>query len=953
MPSGLPADINRLPVVEVIETRDATMAFDSKIVNGIVEQGQQYMRAVKRAGLGIAYTGFGGLGQGLDDYNGTLYGVSGDVLNEFGSSSGFNLTQVTANGGFGARDGAAMVGFLGSLYVIGGNNASGLLNDAWVSVTGTTWGQATNIPSALANRTGAKAIVLNNVLYIMGGSDNAGTYYNDVWSTSDGLTWTQILANAPWGKRADFELLVYGGNIYLAGGQGVSGSIASGLWHDVWTTSNGTSWSVQNTACPWIGRRRFGFYMTGATMNVLGGALATTFATAVTDQWQSSDFGVTWSRVSTNAFNVGACPMLPFTIVTSIGTDVAYGRSMTVTNGAGGSGAAAYGYAYGDDDVYDDEWCQDHDINTVTFTSVGSGYTTACTFVDPNNGASIPVTGYGFLDGTSVSGGRGGEVVYGNGQYYYFTTYINGSQANEVWSSPDGMTWTRLTSTPGYASRSMQVFSYGNIWIIGGYSSSSSTYYNDVWEISSGSGQFPLSPTVPGEFYYFNQTSQSLTTPLLVLASPHQAYTFNAALGTLFRISNANYPAVIVPGLVYLDTTFYVMDPEGRIWGSALNDPTTWTALNEIAIQNEPNAGVGIAKLSTYLVAFGQWTVQFFYDAANQTPSSPLSANISLQYQVGCVNGRTIIEAQGTVLWVGQTVKEGTKVYMFQGYQPQIISTPFIDRILANDTMANVTAYITQIYGHPCYVLTLYQSGVTLVYDMFSAFWTTWTSLSQTQAAVNLTSVTVTGVSSTSFALLTISTAPNQHGLSDGDPAQITGLPVAQYNGIFNITLIDQFTFSILVSSNQGSYTGAGQVTRYSTGVFLPVTAHENGGNNTYYLQDPSNGLIYSFNYSTGGDFGNPIDFSIVTGRWDGGTMYKKTIIRATIVGDMTSSTCLIRNTKTDYQSWSTYRPVNMQAEWAFVGMLGQYSRIAYQIRHTAFTPQRFESIEHEFEIGV
>lgn len=958
MPDVLDVDARRLQVVERIESRDATMAFDSKIVNGLVEQGQDRMRAIKRAGLTVSFTGFAGKGQGLDDYNGTLFGISGDVLNQFGASTGLVLNKVTPNGGFGVRDGAAAAGFLGALYIIGGVNNGVLSGDAWKSVTGTSWGQVTTVPAALVNRAFAKAVVLNNMLYVMGGQDATGTtYFNDVWSTSDGATWTQILANAPWTPRADFEVLVYGGQIYLAGGQGMSspnGTPDTGLAHDVWATNNGTTWTLKNAAAPWLGRRRFGFFMSNATMNVLGGVLFngsnTTFANATADQWQSTDFGVTWTRSSTNAFAVGGSPMLSVAVVTSIGQDIAYGRALTVVNGAGGSGATAYGFAYGDEELYDDEWVQDHDINTVTFTNVGSGYTTACTFSDPTNDGSIAVAGYGLLDGTTVSGGRAGEVVFSNGQYYYFTTYINGALSNEIWTSTDGATWKLQTSTPGYATRSMEVFVFGNIWIIGG--ANGTTYFNDVWTINSASGQFALNPTVANEFYYFNQTSTSLVTPLLVFASPHQGYTFNSALGVLTRITNANYPTVIVPGLVYLDTTFYVMDPEGRIWGSALNDPSTWTALNEIAIQNEPNGGVGIAKLGQYLVGFGQWTVQFFYDAANAPPGSPLSENQTLQYQVGCVNGRTIVEAQSTIVWVGQTVKEGTKVYQFQGYAPQIISTPFIDRVLANDTMQNVTAYITQMFGHPCYILTLYQSGVTLVYDMSTQFWSVWTSLSLNNQPTNLASVTITGVSNNNFALLTVSTAPNQHGLQDGDPAQITGLPSSVYNGIFNVTVISPTSFSYVVSKPDGNPVGSGQVARYVSSVFLPVTAHELP-NNIYYLQDPSNGNVYSVNYTTGGDFGNPIDFSIVTGRWDGGTMYVKTVIRVSLIGDMTSSLAYIRNTKTDYQTWSAYRPVNMQAQWAFISSLGQCSRLAYQIRHTAFTPQRFEALEHDIEIGV
>lgn len=947
---------HRLPVVDIIESRDATMAFDSKVVNGLVEQGQTAYRAIKRAGMSAAFQGVIGLGQGITDYNGQLYGVSGDFLNQYQAGSA-GLTLVTSNGGFPARDGAAGVGFLGQLWIIGGDNAGTLTNDAWVSVTGAAWAQNTTVPTGVTNRTGAKAIVLNNVLYIMGGQNASGGFLNDVWSTPDGANWTQITPSAAWSGRADFELLVFGGQIYLSGGKGQSsanGDPSNGLWHDVWTTSNGTAWVLQNPACPWIGRRRFGFFMTGAVMNVLGGFVSSgtnqIFANAVTDQWQSSDNGVTWTRISTNAFGVAGCPMLPWTVVTSVGQLAQYGRALTTVPGAGGSGAICQTYASGDDDLSDQEWCEDHVFFTVTFTTVGSGYTTACGFTDPGDGGSIPVTGYGFLDGTAVSGGRGGEVVFANGIYYYLTTYINGAQKDEIWTSTNGTAWTLLTSTPGYATRSMQAFVYGNIWIIGG-STGGVTFYNDVWTITASSGSFALTPTVANEFYYFNQTSLGLTTPLLVFTSPHQGYTFNAALGTLTQITDPDYPPVIVPGIVYLDTTFYVMDPAGKIWGSDLNNPLSWTALNEIAIQNEPNGGVAIAKCGTYLVGYGQWTCEFFYDAGNPVPGSPLSANLSLAYQIGAANGRSVVEMQGTNVFVGQTHAEGAKVYMFQGYAPQIISTPFIDRILQADPLTNVNAYPTSMFGHPCYVLTLRSSGVTLVYDFTSNFWYTWTSSTPTPA-VNIAALTVTGVQSSLFTYLTASTAPVQHGLRDGDPVTISGVPMATVNGMYNVSVTSPTAFTFIVpalASNQTS----GAMQGIQSGPYNPVTGHEVSPGNFYYLQDPVNGQIYLVNPALGSDVGNVIDFNVVTGRFDGGLMRIKTFTRASVVGDITASTLLIRYTNTDYQSWSFYRPVNMQAQWAFISSLGQASRQAYQLRHTDFTPQRLEALEIEFELGV
>jgi hypothetical protein len=944
----------RLQVIEQINSRDTTLNYDSKLVNGLVEQGQLGPRAVKRAGYSIAFEGEGGTGQGIVNYNGTLYGVSADFLNQYGGDASIAPVQIQPNAAFGPREGAAIAGFLGQLFLIGGDNGIGmLLNDAWTSIDGITWNPLVGAP---AGRTYGKAIVLNNVLFVMGGQAASGAFLHDVWSTPDGVTWTEVTASAPWGGRADFEVQLFNGAIYLAGGQGLpspSGIPSDGLWHDVWTTPDGTNWTAQNKSCPWIGRRRFGFFNVGTTMYVLGGFMGngsnTNFQNAVSDQWASTNNGVTWTRVNTNPFEVGGCPMYPLTVITSIGLGEVYGTGATVTNGVGGSGAAAYAYVDDGDQGADD--INYYQVKTVTFTTVGSGYTTPCTFVCNAQGAGIPAVGYAFMDGSSVSGGRAGEVVFDttNSLYYFFTTYINGAQSNEIWTSPDGVTWTLFTSAPGYATRSMQAIVYGDVFIIGGFSSATSTAFNDVWALEAGSTSFPLNPTVSNEFYNFNQTSNGLATPYLVFKSAHQGYYFSAALASLNRITSANYPAVTVYGLVYLDTTFYVMDPNGKIWGSNLNDPTNWTALNEIAIQNEPDGGVGIAKVGPYLVGFGQWSSEFFYDNANAAPGSPLSANSTLAYQVGCACGRSICEMEGSVIWVGQTSTEGAKVYVMQGYTPVVVSTPFVDRIIQNDPLTLAQSFATTHFGHPLYVLTLLTTGVTLVYDFGSQDWYTWNS-SVPATPVTATSLSVLSLSTPTYATAVVSTAPLSHGLQDGDPVNISGTVQPQYSGFYNVNVIDSMTFQYTISATATPETFA-TIQSWTITPYQPIDSAEL--TDVDYMQDPSNGNVYALTYGTGSDNGNPIDFNIVTPRWDGGVMWKKFIRRVSIVGDATSSNVLVRRTETDYQNWMPYRMINMQASWPFANSFGMTTRTAFQLRHTAFTPQRLEALEIETETGV
>jgi hypothetical protein len=64
---------------------------------------------------------------------------------------------------------------------------------------------------------------------------------------------------------------------------------------------------------------------------------------------------------------------------------------------------------------------------------------------------------------------------------------IGGSTGGkEVWSSPDGITWTLETSTPGFTARTghTSVEFSGKIWVLGGYDGTS--YKSDVWSSPDG-----------------------------------------------------------------------------------------------------------------------------------------------------------------------------------------------------------------------------------------------------------------------------------------------------------------------------------------------------------------------------------------------------------------------------------------------------------------------------------
>ena len=179
-------------------------------------------------------------------------------------------------------------------------------------------------------------------------------------------------------------------------------------------------------------------------------------------------------------------------------------------------------------------------------------------------------------------------------------------------------------------------------------------------------------------------------------------------------------------GAVYLDTYTVIGGTNGEIYTSDPNNPTVWNALNYITSEAEPDGLVGIVKHLNYILAFGQWSTDFYYDAGSY-PGSPLAIATPYHIELGCANGDSICSFEQTTVWIGTAKEQGPSVYSIMGVSPSKISTPFIDRILNNSTLTDVIAYPLRINGHTFYILTLADLNQTLVYDLNEKQWYQWT----------------------------------------------------------------------------------------------------------------------------------------------------------------------------------------------------------------------------------
>ena len=364
---------------------------------------------------------------------------------------------------------------------------------------------------------------------------------------------------------------------------------------------------------------------------------------------------------------------------------------------------------------------------TGTVTTTGSGVT-AINISNPGAGfTSSPVVVIGTVWSTGLTVNAGQQVYYGNNLYTYTVGGVTGSTA-PVFTSGTATDGTATIAYSGAVAKAIATISNGGI--------------NAVTMTTTGSG-YNAPPLISftggaGTGATADATWQAGIIESVTITDGGSGYTSSDNIVVTFTDVNGtgasgtallnSFPTgPLTPGAVFLDSYLFVGTVSGRLYNSDLGNPKVWNALGYISSEAEPDNSTGIVKHLNYILDFGQWSTEFFYDAGNAFPGSPLSSAPSYRVEIGCANGNSIVAFEQTVLFIGISKTTGTGVYGVDGTAPVKLSTVYIDRILGNSNLQDVTAYTFRFNGHPFYVLTLHDLNVTIVYDVSEKMWYQWT----------------------------------------------------------------------------------------------------------------------------------------------------------------------------------------------------------------------------------
>jgi len=198
-------------------------------------------------------------------------------------------------------------------------------------------------------------------------------------------------------------------------------------------------------------------------------------------------------------------------------------------------------------------------------------------------------------------------------------------------------------------------------------------------------------------------------------------YILTYSSNSFVEVSDADLPS---SGTVtFIDGYFVVNENNsGRFFISALNDGTTWAALDYATAESEPDSLKRVINAAGQLWLLGETTSEIWTNTgASAFPFQRISGAVM---QTGIMSPFTARVIGNTLVWCGKDRQGRGIVYAAQGFTPQRISNEAIEIKLQSVTNSeDLTSWVYQQDGHTFYVITGGDLETTLCYDLTTKSW--------------------------------------------------------------------------------------------------------------------------------------------------------------------------------------------------------------------------------------
>lgn len=213
---------------------------------------------------------------------------------------------------------------------------------------------------------------------------------------------------------------------------------------------------------------------------------------------------------------------------------------------------------------------------------------------------------------------------------------------------------------------------------------------------------------------------------ILILDKDGDCWLYDIAGDSLAGVTDADFPSS-VSDIAYQDGYFIVTETDTqKFYISAINDGSSWDALDFASATAEPDNLVGVISNHNELWLFGTRSVEVWYNSGNAT--FPFEKRPGVSINVGCADKDTIKAIDNTLVWSGLNETGGTSVYRADGYTPKKISSPYVDtEIQGGQSINGLRAEALTWEGQSFYILnSTTASSESMAYHLNSGSWFFW-----------------------------------------------------------------------------------------------------------------------------------------------------------------------------------------------------------------------------------
>ncbi len=208
----------------------------------------------------------------------------------------------------------------------------------------------------------------------------------------------------------------------------------------------------------------------------------------------------------------------------------------------------------------------------------------------------------------------------------------------------------------------------------------------------------------------------------MAICDGEKLYILTYSTNAFAKVTDPDLPA-FVGTVASIDGYFVVNEVNtGRFYISALNDGTSWNALDFATAESSPDNLNAVVNALGQVWLFGVTSSEIWTNTGDaQFPFRRISG---AKLEVGILSPYSAVEIDNSVVWVGRDRYGQGVVYRAQGFSPARISnTPIERRIQQASNPEDIKAFAYQEEGNTFYFLTGGGLETSLVYDLTTQQW--------------------------------------------------------------------------------------------------------------------------------------------------------------------------------------------------------------------------------------